>query len=193
MPGHCRETSPSPLTNKNTDVLNQIVGDSAQFGNSLIKQIKIVPDYPNGVMMDTACDDGSTYAALRDASEPSPSLIVCPRAFKHGSFDGPVWPGVADVNCDSIGPRVSWRMMTMGHIFVHQYTFFQAMEGEVLKALGGTTFDLADGPIKVLDIDRYKARLNADSYAWFVTEFVWTLQCGREFEAPIAGDDEDPF
>jgi hypothetical protein len=181
------------LTNKNTDVLTQIVGDSAQFGNSLIKQIKIVPDYPNGVMMDTAYNDGSTYAAFRDANKLNPSLIVCPRAFKHGSFDGPVWPGVADVNCDSIGPRVSWRMMTLGHICVHQYTFFQAMEGEVLKALGGTTFDLVGGPIKVLDIDRYKARLNADSYAWFVTEFAWTMQCGKDFGAPIAGDDEDPF
>jgi hypothetical protein len=84
-------------------------------------------------------------------------------------------------------------MMTLGHIFVHQYTFFKAMEGEVLKALGGTTFDLADGPRKVLDIDRYKARVNADSYAWFVTEFAWTMQCGRDFEAPIEGDDEDPF
>jgi hypothetical protein len=84
-------------------------------------------------------------------------------------------------------------MMTLGHIFVHQYTFFQQLEGEILKALGGTTFDLADGPIKVLDIDRYKARLNADSYAWFVTEFAWTSQCGTDFEAPIAGDDRDPF
>jgi hypothetical protein len=61
------------LTNKNTDVLNQIVGDSAQVGNSLIKQIKIVPDYPNGVMMDTACDDGSTYAAFRELSSTAPS------------------------------------------------------------------------------------------------------------------------
>jgi hypothetical protein len=160
-----RNQPESPITDKISDVLNTIVGDNAQTGNSLMRQIKIDPDNPAGVMMDTACDDGRTYASLRDASEPYPSLIVCPRALKHGSFDGPVWPGVADVNCDSIGPRVSWRMMTLGHIFVHQYTFFKAMEGEVLKPLGGTTFDLADGPRKVLDIDRYKARVNADSYA----------------------------
>lgn len=67
------------------------------------------------------------------------------------------------------------------------------MEGETLKALGGTTFDLADGPIEVLKIDRYKARVNADSYSWFVTELAWTLQCGGDFEAPKEGDDVDPY
>jgi hypothetical protein len=35
-----------------------------------------------------------------------------------------------------------------------------------------TDFRLASGPINVLKIDRYKARVNADSYAWFVTELA---------------------
>lgn len=143
-------------------------------------------------MMDTACDDGKTYAQLRDGEKENPSLIVCPRGFKHGSFVGKVWPGVEDVTCDSIGPRVSWRMLTLGHFFVQQYTYFQKVEGNALKALGGTTFNLAIGHIDVLNIDRYKARVNADSYAWFVTELAWTLHCGRYFEAAMAGDDLDP-
>jgi len=25
-----------------------------------------------------------------------------------------------------------------------------------------------------------------------VTELAWTLQCGRDFESPMAGDDDDP-
>jgi hypothetical protein len=83
-------------------------------------------------------------------------------------------------------------MLTLGHFFVQQYTYFQKIERAALDALGGTTFDLADSPIDVLNIDRYQARVNADSYAWFVTELAWTLQCGRYFESPMAGDDDDP-
>ena len=83
-------------------------------------------------------------------------------------------------------------MLTLGHFFVQQYTYFEKMESAALKALGGTTFDLADGPIDVLNIDRYKARVNADSYAWFVTELAWTMRCGRDFEPPMAGDGYDP-
>jgi hypothetical protein len=153
--------------------------------------ISVVPDYPQGAMMETACN-GKTYAQLRDGETDNPSLIVCPRGFKHGSFDGKLWPGVTDVTCDSIGPRVSWRMLTLGHFFVQQYTHFQKIEGAPLAALGGTTFDLASGPIDTLHIDRYQARVNADSYAWFVTELAWTMHCGRYFEPPMADDDDDP-
>jgi hypothetical protein len=143
-------------------------------------------------MMEKACDNSKTYLQLRDGDADHPTLVICPRGFKHGSFDGQTWPGVSDVTCDSIGPRVSWRMLTLGHFFVQQYTYFQKIERAALDALGGTTFDLADGPIDVLNIDRYQARVNADSYAWFVTELAWTLQCGRYFESPMAGDDDDP-
>ena len=141
--------------------------------------------------MDTACDDGKTYVQLREGDTDSPSLVVCPRGFKHGSFLGKLWPGVSDVTCDSIGSRVSWRMLTLGHFFVQQYTYYQKIEWTALDALGGTTFDLANGPIDVLNIDRYGARVNADSYAWFVTELAWTMQCGRYFESPMEGDDAD--
>ena len=154
--------------------------------------INVVPDSPQGALMDTACDDGKTYLQLRDRDTDSPSLIVCPRGFKHGSFLGKTWPGVSDFTCDSVGSRVSWRMLTLGHFFVQQYTYFQKIESGALKALGGTTFDLADGPIDVLNIDRYKARVNADSYAWFVTELAWTVKCERYFESPVKGDDNDP-
>ena len=44
----------------------------------------------------------------------------------------------------------------------------------------------------MLNIDRYEARVNAHSYAWFVIELAWIMQCGRYFEAPVAGDDDDP-
>ena len=114
------------------------------------------------------------------------------RIILHGSFIGKIWPGVSDVTCDSIGPRVSWRMLTLGHFFVQQYTYFQKVERVALDALGGTTFDIADGPIDVLKIDRYQARVNADSYAWLVTELARTIYCDRYFEPPMAGDDDDP-
>lgn len=46
-----------------------------------------------------------------------------------------------------------------------QYTYFQKIEWAALDALGGTTFDLADGLIDLLKINRYRARVNADRYA----------------------------
>lgn len=142
--------------------------------------------------MDTACHDGKTYVQLREGDIDSPSLVVCPRGFKHESFLGKVWPGVSELICDSVGPCVSWRTLTLGHFFVQQYTHFQKIERAALNAFGGTTFDLANGPIDVLNIDRYEARVNADGYAWFVTELAWTIQCGRYFEAPMAGDSDNP-
>ncbi|GAB7327757.1 hypothetical protein MBLNU13_g11570t1 [Cladosporium sp. NU13] len=161
-------------------------------GNIFFTWINVVPDSPQGIMMNTACSDDRTHVQLREGDTDSPSLVVCPRGFKHGCFLGKVWPGVSDITCDSIGPRVSWRMLTLGHFFVQQYTFYQKIEWAALNALGGTTFDLANGPTDVLNIDRYEARVNADIYAWFVTDLAWSIQCGRYFEPPVAGDDDDP-
>jgi hypothetical protein len=107
-----------------------------------MRQIKIDPDNPAGVMMDTACDDGRTYASLRDASEPYPSLIVCPRALKHGSFDGPVWPGVADVNCDSIGPPRVVENDDAGPYFRAPVYFLQSYGGRGFEGFGRYDFRL---------------------------------------------------
>lgn len=176
------------------DVLNQITNnaDAPDAGNRLLSQINVVRASPNGVMMDSACNDPKTYAQLRHWTDDHPFLIVCPRAFKHGSFDGPKWPGVQDINCDSIGTRVSWKMMTLGTIFVQKYTYFKVIEAEALKGFQGFADDIADGPINVLGLPWYQAVRNGDSYAWFVTEMAWALHCGREFDAPAKGDDEDP-
>jgi hypothetical protein len=168
-------------------VLNNIVGGRAVLGNPMLRDIAATSNW------DSTCVNPNTYAGLTKPTEKNPYLVICPKGFKHGSFDGPIWPDVAKVNCGTIGGRVSWKMITLGHIFVHQYLFFQAMEGETLQPVGGKIVDLAEGPIEVLAVDKNRARVNADSYAWFVTELAWTVQCGWGFRAPVAGDDKDPL
>lgn len=176
------------------DVLNQIVinADAPTDGNRLLSQINVVPDYDDGITKGTACSDGKRYGQLRHWTEQNPSLIVCPRGFKHGSFDGPEWLGVQAIDCNSIGSRVSWKMMTLGHIFLQKYTYYKNIEAEAFNGYFGYANDLADGPIAVQGLPWYKSRQNGDSYAWFATELMWTLHCGREFGGPIKGDDVDP-
>ena len=152
----------------------------------------MVPEGRQEVMMDTACDDGNTYVQLREGDTDSPPFVICPRGFKHRYFPSKLCPGVSDATCDIIGPRVSWQMLTLDHFFVQQYNFYQKIEEPTLRALGGTTSDLVKGVVDVLNINRYEARVNADGYAWFATELAWTMQCGRDFESPMAGDDDDP-
>lgn len=82
--------------------------------------------------------------------------------------------------------------MTLGHIFVQKYLYFKRIEADAMRGYGGYANDLADGPVNVLNIPWYQARQNADSYAWFATELMWSLHCGKEFEGPVKGDDVDP-
>ncbi|XXG94978.1 hypothetical protein Hte_001238 [Hypoxylon texense] len=50
------------------------------------------------------------------------------------------------------------------------------------------------GPVNVYDkLDKKLARTNADSYAYYASQVLWTTLCQYDFEAPRAGtDDVDP-
>ena len=63
------------------DVLTQITRTdlNPSNGNMFLSWIYVVPDGPQGVMMEKACDNGKTYLQLREGDTDSPSLIVCPR------------------------------------------------------------------------------------------------------------------
>lgn len=161
-----------------------------------LRNIKVVQDSPSGDNHETACDAGNNYAQLRGYTVQYPELIICPRLWKHAAafpFAGaPTWPDVKAPTCASVGDRVTRKMFTMGTVFVNKFTHYQWIMGTPLKDYGGFTQELARGPIAVLALKREQSRVNADSYAWFATELVWSMNCGKDFQAPIAGDDLDP-
>jgi hypothetical protein len=58
------------------------------------------------------------------------------------------------------------------HEYPHYYIF----------TYGHPTNDHTKTTGELRKIDKWFARENAESYAWFVTELTWSVMCDREFQ-----------
>jgi hypothetical protein len=156
-------------------------------GSDLLGKITVVPDYKDGGVL--ACD-GDTMAELRDYMSDSPKLVICDGpGFGHGGIDLG-YTGVPRVGCDTLDPRVSWKMETLGSILLHEYTHYYNL---VVPPLSKETDDPAYGPNDARAYDKSKATNNADSYSWFANEVLWTVLCSTDYGDPANGDDADPY
>lgn len=165
-------------------------------GNTLLNQLTIIPDTPN-VDGDYACDDASTMAATRGWSLDTPVIIFCDQSgLGHGGIGkgyDTADPPVDAVVCEDFDPRVSWKMTTAGSILLHEYTHFQALvTSNNGGPLQGSTGDDAWGAFDCRNLDKSMATTNADSYAWFATEVLWTVICQTDYQDPNDQDDDDP-
>ena len=70
-------------------------------------------------------DDGG-FTRMVDIHAANPQVMVSPIAFRFGGIDKG-YNGVPPVTCDSIGPRISWRMATLGSIILHEYFYFRRL------------------------------------------------------------------
>lgn len=177
-------------------MLNAVIGDREVLGNRIFNQVAVVNDYVGGVNDTLVCNNYwmyPVYAGLRDPEMPNPSLVICPITYKHSALHEKLSIDLRQLTCRDMEGRVSWRMITPGQVFLHEYLLYQAMDGAALASVGGKIEDLAFGPVDVRRIDKNRARVNADSYAWFVTELAWTLRCGYYFDKPTREDAEDPL
>ncbi|CAO2648682.1 Nn.00g079490.m01.CDS01 [Neocucurbitaria sp. VM-36] len=152
------------------------------------------------------CGDARLIAYLDQNSAPNDvALVLCPRAFnKKGvtAINGqdPQGPGSENhyLNCAAIGDNVSFRMNSLGMTLLHEYTHYNRMLESIFNAPIIDQEDAAGnpigyGPVQVRTLDKTLAKLNADSYAYFASEALWTVLCQKDYGDPVPGqDDNDP-
>lgn len=139
--------------------------------------------------------DDETYAELRDFTLDNAKLILCPRLFEVGVIGKKSWPGAQGITCNTLYPRISWKMETFGHMLLHENTHWNKFLSPIMKGPFG--FDgtedvpFGSGPYNVRRLSRNNARINGDSYAWLATEVWWTQTCHSShgnFEEPEKQD-----
>lgn len=183
-------------------VFNQILGGDKDYGNALLADISIMVDYQNaeGNWVCVTVDKGIITAQVREEDPKSPNLVLCKSALKYGAIDHP-FQGVLDVNCNTLDPRVSFKMVTLGSILLHEYTHVMHLMKPVFKSMKvlkeTATTDKKYGPVEVKRLATSKtdrALTNADSYAWLANEIFWTTHCSKRFESADAkrGDAKSP-
>jgi hypothetical protein len=157
---------------------------------------------PDGVDPDTASsgdvsseDEGglscvhSTQSELRKYKTAAPELIICPKAFDKGTLGDNPWANVPKVKCDSCYPRISYKMETLGHTLLHEYTHWQTLMAPVVWPFhiraavdmdNSGNREKGYGPWETTELrkeDKDSARKNADNYAWLATEVYWAQEC----------------
>lgn len=177
----------SRITNHVPAVFRRIVDRDDGQGHSLLGDIKFVADFFKEDEDDPGltCDDDS-QSELRDYETNNPRLIVCPNTFERGAI-GRSWPGAPGVICNTCYPRISYRMETLGHALLHEYTHWNKLMSPVTQVpflIRAATDQINGyGPWKVRQLSGRVARKNADSYAWLATEVWFTRSCARSHGA----------
>lgn len=153
-----------------------------------MNKISIVDDTPLNDQL--ACSKKGRAAELRGHDRIKAEMIICPIAFK--------FPRLVTNRCEKLGNKISYRMVSLGMVLLHEYTHWNRL---VTGALPKYTEDLAYAPkfLKEKDgskLERSLAKGNADSFAWLLTEVYWGQKCQRNFtgpELPATVDESDPY
>lgn len=165
-------------------------------GNPLLKDITIRPDFPDPKTGALSCSDPDVEAEIRELTSDNPSIVLCdPAAFGHGSIGKGYTDGnIPAVTCDTLDPRVSWKMDTLGAVLLHEYTHWLKLMTSVNG--GPLPMETDDHEYGVYDcrfeLDFSQATDNADSYNWYASEVLWTVLCGTQYQDPVLSDQDDP-
>lgn len=158
-------------------------------GNARLGNIQFVSDYIDPRKgHDVACDPNDpTEAELRLFKTNNPKLVLCNEAFAYGVIGTKAYTGAPGVTCNTIYPRVSWRMETFGHNLLHEYTHWDKLLVDIFEGPFGIKGiedvdpeNTVAGPYgcwAVRQLDRPQSQRNADSYAWLASEVWWTQTC----------------
>lgn len=165
--------------------------DGTKQGSTRFNNINIVDDYPPGdhINLDQHCSGfwlaWTIPPFIRPNTHRPSEIILCRHFFNYGTIEGGPnreWPGTTPATYDDIGNRVSGRMETLGHHLLHEYTHVTEIVDPVLRV---RTEDHAYDFLESRNLDKALATNNADSYACFATELMWTAMCCRDFEPPL--------
>ncbi|KAJ4420470.1 hypothetical protein N0V82_004347 [Gnomoniopsis sp. IMI 355080] len=181
----------------------QTISPSAGVGNDLLDNILLQKEDPDG-----RCDDRTLAASYLEGDDPF--IVTCPSLFNKKAVTELKGTEAGDdthyVLCDDLlsggdftgTGAVSYKMNSLGMTLLHEYTHYDAMLQDIF---GGPIIDQEDangepigyGPVQVRALDKALAPFNADSYAYYASEVLWTVLCQHDFADPTAGvDDEDP-
>lgn len=177
--------------------------ENPSMGNDLLSDIHVQRQDTEGL-----CTDPRTLAYMHDGETDHPAIVLCDTAFKKKamlSLKGADPQKDEDkkwfMTCDAFGQdtHVSYLMNVLGATLVHEYLHFDRL---VESIFGAPIIDQADannvpigyGPVQVYDsLSKDLAPFNADSYTYYALHVTWTFLCGKDFQAPRAGvDDQDP-
>ncbi|KAF1352619.1 hypothetical protein BDV97DRAFT_271295, partial [Delphinella strobiligena] len=180
----------------------QTIQPSTGIGNNLLDNIFLQNEDPDG-----KCDDRTLAASYLEGDDPF--IVTCPSLFDKKavtSLNGADATDEPYITCDELlssdgstgTGAVSYKMNSLGMTLLHEYTHYDAMLETIF---GAPIIDQADangepigyGPVQVRALDKGLAPFNADSYAYYASEVLWSVLCGADFTDPTAGvDDADP-
>jgi hypothetical protein len=127
--------------------------------------------------------NGVTYAiAINSPVEDEGELVLCPPFFDFPGIQktigdsGRAWGTCGQDDCDTAHNLITPLLETMAHTLVHEYPHYY------IFTYGHPTNDHTKTTGDFRKIDKWFARENAESYAWFVTELAWSVMCDREFQ-----------
>ncbi|KAL8671364.1 MAG: hypothetical protein Q9168_004146 [Polycauliona sp. 1 TL-2023] len=173
-------------------VMLKLMGNPASMGdvkndgaNELGKVTFQGVDTPNNDDDDAGCAKEGTRMYTEYYDTNGPVVVVCEDAW--------VFPDRDDQKCDDLGDTLSDDFAILGHLVLHEYTHWDWLLKDII---GGEIVDThrdkqASGyglENAYHDLDKKYAVFNADSYAWYATEVLWTVLCSKEYKAP--GDDD---
>ncbi|KAL8626818.1 hypothetical protein Q9189_007481 [Teloschistes chrysophthalmus] len=179
------------------------VAGECRTGNVLLSKVHIqVTDNFNP----PGCDE-ETLLSMRGPSTDSPVIVLCPPpdVFKKKAYtrlkddtgDPETQPDrylrCQDVTANNgAGYHVSYRMETLGALFLHEYMHYHRLTypvyGRSILDQQLNDGDEAYGPVAVYDNlnKNTLARVNADSYVYYAMHLFWSEVCGGgvKFAAP---------
>lgn len=183
------------------DVFEKILSNDRNQGNVLLGDITFTEDHTDDYYKELSCMSGTMAHTRPDTKPLKPDIVICKSAFKHGAIDH-TFKDVADINCKTLGSRVSWHMETLGSILLHEYTHWKHLMSPLFAdtKFGATIDDpeLGYGPVSVVKLAKKSpstARNNAENYSWLANDLFWTAHCKKGFERASARmkDDHDPY
>ena len=180
----------------------QTIQPSSGVGNDLLDNIFLQNEDPDG-----KCDDRTLAASYLEGDDPF--IVTCPSLFNKKAVTPLKGAESNDghyIACDELlsgdgntgTGAVSYKMNSLGMTLLHEYTHYDAMLETIF---GAPIIDQADangepigyGPVQVRALDKKLAPFNADSYAYYASEVLWSIICVADFTDPSAGvDDADP-
>ncbi|KAL8950524.1 MAG: hypothetical protein Q9222_003447 [Ikaeria aurantiellina] len=134
---------------------------------------------------DAGCDKEGTKMYTEYYDTDAPVVVVCEDAW--------LFPDRDDQKCDDLGGKLTDDFPILGHLVLHEYTHWlwflqEIIGGEVVDEHGEEKASGYGLENAYHDLDKKYALFNADSYAWYATEVLWSVLCGKDYEPP--GDDD---
>ncbi|KAI0457391.1 hypothetical protein F5B21DRAFT_501441 [Xylaria acuta] len=150
---------------------------------------------------------GTTISYLKngakDATE-TPYIVLCPNTFKRKAVTLLKGKGPQDNDADKYyaackqdGGEIDNNLMdTLGTILLHEHVHYDKMITSSFSSITDNPESKPGyGPVNMYHtLEKRLARVNADNYAYYASQVLWTTLCKtKDFEAPRPGiDDKDP-